>query len=363
MEYKEVPGANTPWLEIDKILKPDERFECIYHSVSIGFLFAPKSVSQLSALLFLCSERRLKTSFKIEINLSHSPQQVIISRRALNKIESIDSINNIIEVQAGCTLQEIHSELFAYRLELGLSPWIWQKDHATIGSLVEHQSCSGVLLQRKSVYSRLLGIEIIKPDGGLVKIGNQLLGSSLGFSIHKAILGTENFLGLLILLRFQVLPRPQKRIQLVWSFNNIDHQMFFFNQLKMKIKSWERLDLILSGNAKEKGFIIARISGSEEELRQFEVLCPGYKDSLKEDYAVTLLDFFHHKKLHFFQTLFQPKNLAAQNYLWYHSLTNVCWTITENDLSSELVPPQSNFLDLINGFAAPKTVSTGCFTI
>jgi hypothetical protein len=328
MEIREIPGAKTPWQEINQILNPEERFENFNGGVFCGFLFAPKSVSQLSALLFLCNEKKINYSTNTNQNFSVSTQ-ITISRRELTSIQ-IDPNDPILEVQAGATPRDINIFLFPLRLELGISNWIWKNEKSSLSKLVEEGACSGEHLRSASVYSRLFQIEAMKSDGGIFKIGGKKLSGNYGPNLCRAVCGNGKSLALFTSFHFQLLSAPTVRMQFCWITNSIDELMNLFLKLNTCITSWERLDVVISGKSGEKNFILAQISGTEREMLQFKKICPDFDKALQENFVSKLLHFFHQKKMNFIPTIFQPEKIKPQNYIWFHSVSNICWKITND---------------------------------
>lgn len=304
---KEKPGATLPWPEINRILMAEERFE-IYSDKHLGYLLAPKTVSRLSAIQYLCQENHLES--------------VQISTRALTRIETLDPANGIVGVEAGCALRDLDAALFEVGMELGLSNWIWDGTRITVGEAIERGVCSGQLLQGKAPSNRLLGVELVRSDGGIARVG------TAGPDLPRMVWGNKMQLGTIAYARFQIVHSPKRRYLLAWEFTDRKALEHHLKDLTSFSSSWERLDSVLSGDFNQKGFLLAQISGTEKEMEQFEKFCPKIASAKREDYIYTLMTFLLKQEL-CFEVTSEKDALSKDNYMWHHTLTKRCWKVTK----------------------------------
>ena len=318
MEEYENPGAQTPWGELNRLLKPEERFEIKKNSQTF-FRFAPRDVSTLSAVFFLCKEKNISICTDFEWNFQ---VQACISTKNLNRVVTIDPQESLLVVEAGCELQELNGILFQEKYELGLSDWVWSTKKKTVGQALISQSNSGEILQGYPLSQRLIGLEIMQDDGTLARIGGKTLSSCKG-----PIFPAYSLQGIITSAFFQIIPIPKKRIKLTWSSLNRQHIDELALELAQKITSWERLDIIASSNPEEKCFLLAQICGTEEEMATFKKICPQYASAVEEDLLPKFKSFFTQKGYSFSQIKGQEK-LNESTYQWMHTLTLQGWQIT-----------------------------------
>ncbi|MBA3722790.1 MAG: FAD-binding oxidoreductase [Parachlamydiaceae bacterium] len=330
---EEKPGVMTPWAEINHLLTADERFEIIHPNFKNRYLFAPKNLSRLSALLFLLEQKGL--DFNIiglgnSVSLPIFEHQIFLTVRALNQIHKIS--NSVVEVEAGCDLRTLQSTLMTYNCELGFEDWIWKQNRATVGSALIRGCSSGLCIDKNFVRDKLLGIHIAKLDGSLVECGRGLEGAKAGPLLHKLVYGIEELGGILTKCYFCIRPIPNERLYLYWDFNNTQMLWDHFKSLQAFTNTWERLDVIISGNLAEKGFILAQISGTSEEMVLFKQICPRYESAHQKDMISTLkthLKAYYYTSVDFTSHL---DRLLPAEYIWYHSLEDLCWILTEQSV-------------------------------
>ncbi len=112
--YRSEPGASTPYPAINRLLDIDERYRLKWTDAQ-NYLFAPKSIQKLSALLFLLHEQGVK--FSLSRQYLQSEKRIFISLQSINKVKLLE--NDVVEVQAGFELEELHRWLFEQGREVG----------------------------------------------------------------------------------------------------------------------------------------------------------------------------------------------------------------------------------------------------
>lgn len=318
--HKEIPGAKTPWPEINRLLKPEERFEVI-NGLDCSFLFAPQSAAKLSAIIFLCREKEIPFYTEFEITFTH---KVCISSRSLTRIHKLDKYNSFVSVEAGCSLQELNAALFQEHCELGLSDWIHSTKRISIGQAISQKTCSGEILRSKPIFRRIIGLEMVQEDGTIAKIGENTLSGAKGPFFHESLMKISEQ-ETVTLLKFQILPIPECRVLLKWSFRTPQEATDCTNILKNTITSWERLDLIIPENTQENTILLAQISGTKEEMTSFRKVCPHIDSSSEEDDTLNQLRHYFKQNNYQFSAIHENDRLSRQSYQWIHLLTGKKW--------------------------------------
>src|SRR6516165_9158953 len=115
----EKPGVQTPWIEINQLLAPDERFS-VKSPEWQGFLLAPKHSSQLAALFYLLHQKNISVCVqgRGSCTIPKTEHSVIVSARAFSQV--LWNEQGIVEVGAGCSLSHLHSFLFENKQEIAL---------------------------------------------------------------------------------------------------------------------------------------------------------------------------------------------------------------------------------------------------
>jgi hypothetical protein len=333
--YRAEPGVSTPYQEINQLLGVDEKY-LLKWSKSKNYLFIPKSLQCLSALLFLLKEKGIGYSLSPP---NPSDQSIFISLQSLNQMKLLE--NDAIEVQTGCEVDELKSWLFAQDRELG-----WEslfKKRMNIRDAIQAGISGGEVLRELGIQERLLAVEIMKADGGIVKLGNELCYSTAGPSLHRVFWGLGDLGGILVKAVFKTERVPPVRLFLSWEFEDRKQLWKYFDRLKQWTSSWERLDWILPRECNEKCFIIGQISGIKDEMENLKMHCPFYTEAMKDDRFNVFKNYFNRTCSGFEQTDHLNLDPIAGDYLWYHGMTGIGWNIYKQR-ECEQQPPLKKIL-------------------
>lgn len=356
-----MPDGETPWPEINRLLKPTERFK-IHDGVLSGFLLSPSSISGLSATLFLCHQLHVEVFFEFSsksVHIESSPHSlgVIISTRALNRIDLYPAPDNMVVVESGCLQHILDNHLQNNGFELGLQDWIWRTASVTLGELIAQGVHSGLILKKQLVTRRLIEAEFVKRDGTIVRLGCTTPASSIGIGPVPFVWGLQETIGILTSMRFQLVSIPEQRMHLTWTFTSLQELKKQISLLRLFADSWERLDVVLTGVKGQKNYILAEISGSEEEINVFKRECPSYEYAQQIDSLKVLRHYFSQQKHQFQKIEFHlsckdynekidlvDKELKAGEYSWLHDDWHSYWLIGSEVKRDVIVNTVPNWL-------------------
>lgn len=129
---------------------------------------------------------------------------VVISLERMNQIEDIDPVNHTIVAQAGVTLQQLQEAAEAngmyYPVDLGA------RGSATVGGMLATNAGGNRTLRWGMTRDRVLGLEIILPDGELVSSMHRLVKNNSGYDLKQLFIGAEGTLGIITRAVFRLVP-------------------------------------------------------------------------------------------------------------------------------------------------------------
>lgn len=331
----EQPGAHTPWRAVNQLLARDERFE-IKNSLGNAFLFAPKTISCLAALVYLLKQEGL--SFRnISNRISDASFSSFIPFISTHALVSCKWNESVVTVEAGCDLKTFHSILFQHGEEVALENTMDAHGQRTISSLIIEGLQGGGVLRQHSAHYRLQYIELLKFDGSFCRLGSMLAGATKGPLLQHLIWGIQTLPAIITRVSFKTEKIPEHRLQLAWAFKEKIELLSCLEKLQAFTCSWERLDCVYSGRSEEKSFILAQISGLYEEMEEFKKICPFYSLAMFDNPIPGLKNYFFKQKLKHLLVNFDQgiKYLTSVNYLWHHTLTDECWLIGPETIAVE----------------------------
>lgn len=330
MKRLEKPGISTPWTNVNQLLAADERFEVVEEDWQ-GIILAPKSAPKLAALFYLLKEHQ--QPFHLMGRGHEWPDiaqrlSLFISARAFQHCEM--NQNGVVTIGAGCDAKVIHNYLWNKGYEISLEEEMEAESKRSIASLWMRGCQPGVILRDKPLQERLIGVELVTCAGSLVRFGRSLKSTLMGPMFQQALWGMQNINALITQLFVEATPRPTHRLHLSWTFKSQPDAWKHFDVLKQTVHSWERLDCVVSGRSHEQHFVLAQISGSEEEMRAFESICPQIAKAGRADQTSGLRTYLRNQGHHY--RIFSREKLCdalqISDYAWYHGLTNQGWLIT-----------------------------------
>lgn len=184
----------------------------------------PETVAQLQAVLKFAYEKNIAiTPRGAGTGLSGGALPVeggvLVSTKKLNQIIEIDQENLVGVVEPG-----VITEVFQKQVEaLGL---FYPPDPASRGSCFlggNIAECSGGPRAVKYGVTKdyVMGMEIVLPDGRLIRHGGKLLKNVTGFNLSQLMVGSEGVLGFITKIYLRLIPLPKERVLMLVPFPNL----------------------------------------------------------------------------------------------------------------------------------------------
>ncbi|HRO58632.1 MAG TPA: FAD-binding oxidoreductase [Burkholderiaceae bacterium] len=185
----------------------------------------PDSVEDVAAVVRWCAERRVavvpqggNTGLSGGATPDDSGRTVLLSLTRLNKVRTIDTVNNSIIVEAGCTLDAVREaaagaqRLFPLSLPSGGS--------CTIGGNLSTNAGGVAVLRYGNARELCLGLEVVTAEG---EIWNGLRGlrkDNTGYDLRDLYIGSEGTLGVITAATLKLYPQPAAQITALAAVEN-----------------------------------------------------------------------------------------------------------------------------------------------
>ncbi len=173
----------------------------------------PADTAQVSAVVKLCALHAIpivpqggNTGMCGGATPDGSGAQVVLSLSRLNRVRSIDPLNNTVTVEAGCVLQTIqalaagHDRLFP--LSLG------SEGSCQIGGNIATNAGGVQVLRYGNTRDLVLGLEVVLADGQVLNLMRALRKDNTGYDLKHLFIGSEGTLGLITAAVLKLFPAP-----------------------------------------------------------------------------------------------------------------------------------------------------------
>jgi FAD/FMN-containing dehydrogenase len=134
--------------------------------------------------------------------------EVLVSLRRLNRVRAIDTDNNTMTVEAGCTLTAVQEAAANAGRLFPLS--LAAEGTATIGGNLSTNAGGVQVLRYGNARELCLGLEVVLPDGRLWNGLRGLRKDNTGYDLKHLFIGAEGTLGLITAAVLKLFSRPRQ---------------------------------------------------------------------------------------------------------------------------------------------------------
>ena len=144
----------------------------------------------------------------------HPQGEIVISLGRLNRIRGIDTDNNTLTVEAGCTLAAVQAAAAEAGRLFPLS--LAAEGTATIGGNLSTNAGGVQVLRYGNARELCLGLEVVLPDGRIWHGLRGLRKDNTGYDMKHLFIGAEGTLGLITAAVLKLFSRP-RQVATAWA--------------------------------------------------------------------------------------------------------------------------------------------------
>ena len=233
-------------------------------------MVSPASTAEVAAIVKIASQHRIalvpqggNSGMVAGATPDTSGQQVILSMRRMNAIESIDANSGTVRCEAGVILQNLHDAVAARGRRFPLT--LGGKGSATIGGLISTNAGGTQVLRHGTMRQLVAGIEAVLPDGSVFDGMSPLKKDNRGYDLKHLLIGAEGTIGIVTRAVLQTAPALIDRC-VVWA--GVDSPEVAYQLLQfMQARARERIEgfEILPGRALNS--VLRQIDGTRAPLQ------------------------------------------------------------------------------------------------
>jgi FAD/FMN-containing dehydrogenase len=167
----------------------------------------PETIDEVAAIMLCCNDAgQSVVPFGGLTNLvqgcATTPDDIVLSLKRLNKIESVDSSAGVLTAQAGVTLQQAQDAAAAagwfFPVDIGA------RDNCQLGGLVANNAGGNKVIRYGMTRDTVLGLEAVLADGTVISSLNRYIKNNSGFDLKHMFIGSEGVLGVITRLVFRL---------------------------------------------------------------------------------------------------------------------------------------------------------------
>lgn len=144
---------------------------------------------------------------------------LLVSFERMNRILEIDTENHVAVVQPGVTLQQLNEALEPHGLFYPVFPG---EMSASIGGNVSTNAGGMRAVKYGVTRHHVLGLEMVLPDGTVIRCGGKFVKSSSGYDLTQLIVGSEGTLALVSEVTVRLHHKPAHHVTVVAPFGTLE---------------------------------------------------------------------------------------------------------------------------------------------
>jgi len=138
--------------------------------------------------------------------MGQGPAPIVLSLERMNKVRACYPDENVLVVEAGAILQDIHSVADDHNRLFPMS--IAAKGSARIGGCLATNAGGVNVLRYGNTRDLVLGIEAVLPDGRIWNGLTRLRKDNTGYDLKNLLIGSEGSLGVITAAALKLSPKP-----------------------------------------------------------------------------------------------------------------------------------------------------------
>ena len=188
-------------------------------------ILLPQDSNQVSEILKLADKNKIPiTPRGSGTSLSSGSMTpyggVVLDLSQMNKILTIDIVNNLVEVETGVICDDLNEILKPH--EYFFPPDPGSSSVCTIGGMVA-SNAGGIQAFKYGVTKNyVLYLEVVLPNGKILNLGSKVLKSVSSYNLKDLFIGSEGTLGVITKIGLRIRPLPKTRKLGFFIFENVD---------------------------------------------------------------------------------------------------------------------------------------------
>ena len=145
---------------------------------------------------------------------------IVLALKRLNRVRTIDPLNNSMVAEAGCILADLQQAASAADRLFPLS--LAAEGTCQIGGNLATNAGGINVLRFGNARELCLGLEVVLPDGTLISHLDALRKDNTGYDLKQIFIGSEGTLGIITAAALKLFPKPITRSTAIVALPDLD---------------------------------------------------------------------------------------------------------------------------------------------
>lgn len=186
----------------------------------------PATSNEVAALVKLCVQYRVpivpqggNTGLVLGSVPDQSGNAVVLSLSRLNRIRTVDPINDTLTAEAGCTLHQVQQAAEAHERLFPLS--LASEGSCSIGGNLATNAGGTAVLRYGNTRELTLGLEVVTAQGEIWDGLRGLRKDNTGYDLRDLFVGSEGTLGIITAAVLKLFARPAARTTALFAVESV----------------------------------------------------------------------------------------------------------------------------------------------
>jgi len=209
-----------------------------YHGAALAAV-RPATTREVSKILEVCLAKEVAVvpqggnTGLVGGAIPFDPQNsIVVSLERMNRLRSLDTIDNTIVAEAGCTLATIREAAAEAGRLFPLS--FGSEGSCQLGGFISTNAGGTAVLRYGNTRDLVLGLEVVLPDGSVWDGVRSLRKDNSGYDLKHLFIGAEGTLGVVTSACLKLMPQPTARATAWLGCDSLDDAV----RLRSEMQEW-----------------------------------------------------------------------------------------------------------------------------